>query len=463
MMKKQAYNPYLPAYEYIPDGEPRVFGDRLYIFGTHDRFDGDDYCLNDYVSWSAPVDDLASWRYEGVIFRRDQSPYPGNLFAPDVVQGPDGRYYLYFSSADSGITGVAVCETPAGAYRYIGDVRTSDGHVLGSVKTDWFNFDPAVLVDDDGRVWLYSGSGQKSNEKFGFPVVGAFVVELATDMMTVISEPRIIMHANEDRQQPNFFEASSIRKINGLYYFVYFATDISGLNYCTSRYPDRDFVWRGIIHSSSDIGLSGRSLGSAAYPIGNNHGGLVCVQGQWYIFNHRMTNRTFYSRQGIAEPVTIAGDGTIAQTECTSSGLNNGPLTGRGEYPAIIACNLMGPRTGGFRNPMTGPYITQSGDDRESDPDSYITAFKNDCVAGFKYFLFKGSNQISLILRGDFHGLIRVCLDEEGKQNVAVITVRPAVDWQNFNASLSIPDGVHPLFLIPDGVGSLDLQTLTLK
>ena len=33
--KKQAVNPYLPGYEYVPDGEPRVFGDRVYIFGSH--------------------------------------------------------------------------------------------------------------------------------------------------------------------------------------------------------------------------------------------------------------------------------------------------------------------------------------------------------------------------------------------------------------------------------------------
>ncbi len=48
-MKKQALNPFLPGYEYIPDAEPYVFGDRLYIYGSHDRFDGDDFCLNDYV------------------------------------------------------------------------------------------------------------------------------------------------------------------------------------------------------------------------------------------------------------------------------------------------------------------------------------------------------------------------------------------------------------------------------
>lgn len=27
-MKQQVFNPYLPSWEYIPDGEPYVFGDR---------------------------------------------------------------------------------------------------------------------------------------------------------------------------------------------------------------------------------------------------------------------------------------------------------------------------------------------------------------------------------------------------------------------------------------------------
>ena len=30
-MKQQVFNPYLPSWEYIPDGEPRVFNGRLYI------------------------------------------------------------------------------------------------------------------------------------------------------------------------------------------------------------------------------------------------------------------------------------------------------------------------------------------------------------------------------------------------------------------------------------------------
>lgn len=57
-MHNAVTNPYLPSWEYVPDGEPHVFGDRLYIFGSHDRFGGKAYCENDYVLWSAPTNDL---------------------------------------------------------------------------------------------------------------------------------------------------------------------------------------------------------------------------------------------------------------------------------------------------------------------------------------------------------------------------------------------------------------------
>ncbi len=38
--RRQAYNPYLPSWEYIPDGEPYVFGDRVYVYGSHDFYNG---------------------------------------------------------------------------------------------------------------------------------------------------------------------------------------------------------------------------------------------------------------------------------------------------------------------------------------------------------------------------------------------------------------------------------------
>lgn len=58
----QIYNPYLPLNEYVPDGEPHVFGDRLYIYGSHDQTQGTKYCQGHYVTWSAPLDNLKEWR-----------------------------------------------------------------------------------------------------------------------------------------------------------------------------------------------------------------------------------------------------------------------------------------------------------------------------------------------------------------------------------------------------------------
>ncbi|MFR6163789.1 MAG: hypothetical protein ACLUJR_12865 [Mediterraneibacter gnavus] len=51
MEEKQAFNPFLPEYEYIPDGEPHVFGDRVYVYGSHDKFGAPMFCVNDYVCW----------------------------------------------------------------------------------------------------------------------------------------------------------------------------------------------------------------------------------------------------------------------------------------------------------------------------------------------------------------------------------------------------------------------------
>jgi hypothetical protein len=129
---KQAFNSYLPSYEYIPDGEPHVFGDRVYIYGSHDWFGGKKFCLNHYVCYSAPVADLTDWKYEGVIYRNDQDVRMVNgsheLWAPDTVRGKDGRYYLYYCADDMlPEIGVAVCDSPAGCYEFLGIVHDKTG------------------------------------------------------------------------------------------------------------------------------------------------------------------------------------------------------------------------------------------------------------------------------------------------------------------------------------------------
>ena len=169
----QVYNPFLPLEEYIPDGEPHVFGDRVYLFGSHDKEGGETFCMLDYTVYSAPVSDLAHWRREGVIYHAGQDPdYECRhyMYAPDVVQGNDGRFYLYYCmSGDYGQGGywgpiqVAVCDSPAGSYEYLGYVRNPDG----TPYNEHICFDPAVL-NDNGRIYLYSGTQYDFEERKDF-------------------------------------------------------------------------------------------------------------------------------------------------------------------------------------------------------------------------------------------------------------------------------------------------------
>ncbi len=473
-MIKQIFNPYLPPWEYLPDGEPRVFDQRLYIFGSHDNAKGNDYCLNDYVSWSAPLSDLSDWRYEGIIYRKDQDPMNKKnepMYAPDVAQGSDGRFYLYYSVKNTSVMSVAVCDSPTGQYEYLGAVKKKDGHILGTRKEDWFQFDPSVLVDDDGRIFLYSGSGQNFNKKWGFPVVGCFVMELEQDMLTLKSEPKILMPADEKWNKPNFFEGASVRHIGEYYYLVFPATNVSGLNYAISKYPDKDFVYQGSIHSTSDIGYEGRKIMQARYPIGNNHGGLVKLNGQWYIFDHRMTNQTAFQRQGVAEPVTIRPDGSIDMVEATSCGLNGAPLEGKGVYPAYIACNLMGKSFLGMRNPMKCPYVTQDGEDYNpaceskgelanggvngNPPQVFITNVKNGYVAGYKYFDLKNPSQIRIKVKGEAVGRFSVSCTEKGN-TVASFDIHRSIDWEEYQTNIKTVQSVSALYFKFAGSGSLD-------
>ncbi len=88
----QAQNPYLPLWEHLPDGEPRVFEDpdqpgkyRAYIIGSHD-ITYSAYCGNDIRMWSAPVEDLTQWRDEGPIFSWFVDGRWDTMFAPDLVE-----------------------------------------------------------------------------------------------------------------------------------------------------------------------------------------------------------------------------------------------------------------------------------------------------------------------------------------------------------------------------------------
>lgn len=178
--KMMALNPYLPITVCIADGEPHVFGDRVYVFGYHDRPCGETFCELDYEVWSAPVEDLGNWMSHGIVYTAKQDSENSErkpcLFAPDVVQGNDGRFYLYYSLGGwrgkhgyEGPISVAVSDTPAGKYEYLGFVQNPDGTPFREKIT----FDPGV-INDDGVIRLYFGTSYFFDEYRHFLTKGLY-------------------------------------------------------------------------------------------------------------------------------------------------------------------------------------------------------------------------------------------------------------------------------------------------
>lgn len=356
-------NPYLPRNEYIPDGEPRVFGDRVYVYGSHDKAGSDSFCDFVLKCWSAPVSDLTKWVCHGDIFHtKDDRDHLSDihwngentqLFAPDVVQGKDGKYYL-FAYIVNAKGCVAVSDRPEGPFKLVSKYKYT---IPDEVCCNGWFIDPGVLVDDDGRTYIYCGFER------------SFLAEVNSDNMYEILDNTCIEHfipiektekGGFTEEESLFFEAASPRKINGTYYMIYSPKRGSRLAYATSDSPTGPFTYRGYI---VDNGVD--------YHGGNNHGSVACINGQWYIFYHRMTNGTIMSRRGCVERIEILPDGTIPPVEMTSLGfaesLNPYDIT-----PADIACVLKGKA-----------FITE-----KNVFERVVTNIHDGDVMGYKYFDF---------------------------------------------------------------------------
>lgn len=535
MKKNQIYNPFLPLYEYIPDGEPHVFGDRVYHYGSHDKEGGDTFCMLDYVCYSAPVDDLTAWRYEGVIYQAKQDPrYPAPqyMYAPDVVQGNDGRFYLYYCmGGDYGQEGyqgpvsVAICDTPAGQYEYLGVVKNPDG----SPMLKYICFDPAVL-NDDGTIRLYYGTqydyeerddfltndfylqdeiqmfGRSREEILSYPdsIMGPVMAVLSDDMLTVKEEAKHIIPyrvKGTSFEAHPFFEGSSMRKVGKKYYFIYSSWQNHELCYATSDQPDRDFVFGGTIVSNGDIGYRGRDTQHKLNMTGTTHGSIIEINGQWYVFYHRLTHKSDYSRQACAEKIRILEDGSIPQAEMTSCGLNDGPLSAEGTYPAVIACNLTNghmPHGSNSVFQISFPNVTHKGQER------FIAEVEDHTLIGYKYFECRDVKQFGITYRMEteknrviFDGRYRTDIRSQDDENfantysaeeqkaltkpvnpdrstenyfsiccdtpnaeVGRLVLDDVEDWKTIITSVNIPDGIHAFYLVYHGQKKIQLLKL---
>lgn len=415
-----AQNPYLPLWEHIPDGEPYVFEDpdkpgeyRVYIYGSHDSLVSE-YCGKEQVVWSASVDNLLEWRYDGIIFKsvydRDGGLlHPDGsgdvLYAPDVVERVEqGRkvYYLYPNNQSWGRQPmVARSLRPDGPFEVCNwsaeDPKKVDGVLY---------FDPGVFVDDDGRVYGY----------WGFEESLAAELDPKT-MATVKPGTEIVKDMIPNKNQEGafrFFEASSMRKIEDKYVFIYSRWTADGefglpgsnytLAYAYGDSPLGPYTYGGTI-------IDGRARGRdedgniipTAYPSGNTHGSICEINGKWWVFYHRQSGTSEYCRQPMVAPIEVkvekgkGGKVYISEGEYTSEGFAVEGLDPFNATPAGLACYLTGPTPAYATYPnynFSGSYIKATYIDLESYegpfnqkiPAAPVVNNTDGSTVGYKYF-----------------------------------------------------------------------------
>ena len=407
-------NPYMPLWEHIPDGEPYVFEDpdnpgkqRVYVYGSHDDLISE-YCGRDQVVWSASVDSLNKWRYDGTILVVDKNangePFDSAgtadvLYAPDVTLVTDANgkktYYLFPNDQTGFRNGlIAKSDRPDGPFEVCNWNKDNPNQVDGVLK-----FDPAVFVDDDGRVYGYWGFERSYAAEFD-----------PETMATVKPGTEIVEDMISGRNQPGrfkFFEASSIRKIKDKYVFIYSRFTEDGefglptsnytLAYAYSDNPLGPWTYGGTIIDgrAREKDEQGNVIASAT-PDGNTHGSICEINGQWYVFYHRQTGTDEYARQAMVAPIDVkveegkGGKVEISEGEYNSCGFALDGLDPFERHSAGIACWYTGPKPATHEwpnNTFYGSYVdaTYGGEDGMTKEQALASTAKYDAPYDLRY------------------------------------------------------------------------------
>ena len=446
----QAQNPYLPLWEHLPDGEPRVFEDpdcpgkmRAYIIGSHD-VKNTDYCGPDIRIWSAPVDDLSAWRDEGAVFTHYVDGQWDTMFAPDLVEVMENGkkvYYLYPHSRGWGRSPM-VCkgERPDGPFTPINLTADRRKCVEGSM----IDFDPSVFIepvtkkkDPDYkkgfRAYVYYGfqhsiAAELDQETMysvrpGTQIHDYFIP--SSLKYGVLRDPEgteyPALYKGQNPGEFNFFEASSIRQIGNKYVMVF--SGYSGPDYglgstnSALRYAYGDSPlgpWRsgGVLVDSRGVVMNNDGTALTTTNFGHNtHGSLQEINGQWYVFYHRPPRGFGNARQAMVAPVKIEWDkkpvakgGKVRivgydpyspDNEWMAKASNGNVYTGAevtSEGFQIFGLDPYKFYSGGIACHITDNDAMQDQRDVWNNTQT-LTGLKNGTVIGYKYFGFGGLAQ----------------------------------------------------------------------
>ena len=444
-----AQNPYLPLWEHLPDGEPRVFEDpdqpgkyRAYIIGSHD-ITYSAYCGNDIRMWSAPVEDLSKWRDEGPIFSWFVDGQWDTMYAPDLVEVKDRKtgkktYYLYpHSRGWRRVAMVCKGDRPDGPFTPVN--LTPDGRqcLPGSL----IDFDPSVFVENitdkkdkdyDRGFRAYVFYGFRHSTAYELDQDNMYAVRPGTEVHDYfipaserygeVRDPKgttyPALYKDQNPGDFNFFEASSIRQVGNKYVMVF--SGYSGPDYglgstnSALRYAFGDSPlgpWRsgGVLVDSRGVvpNEDGTHL-TTTNAAHNTHGSLQEINGQWYVFYHRPPRGFGNARQAMVAPVKITwdkkkvADGGIVRITAYDPYVKNNEWTAKAsdgtEYTGaevtsegfqIFGLPPYSYYSAGLACYMTGNEWLQDNHDVWNNGMD-LAGIKNRGVIGFKYFGFGG-------------------------------------------------------------------------
>jgi beta-xylosidase len=304
---------------YTADPSAHVFEGKIYIYPSHDldhdmesNDNGDQYAMEDYHILSMDNPDAEVVDHGEALHVRDVPWASKQMWAPDAAFKND-TYYLFFPARDhDGIfrIGVATSDKPAGPF------KAEPNYMDGS-----FSIDPAVLVDDDGKSYMYFGGlwgGQLEKWQTGSflpdaegpapdaPALGPRVAELTDDMLQMAEAPqeisivdengKPIVAGDEDRR---YFEGPWMHKYNGKYYLSYSTGTTHKLVYAVGDSPKGPFEFKGTILTPV-LGWT-------------THHSIVEFDGKWYLFYHdcSMSDGINHKRSVKFTELHYNADGTI--------------------------------------------------------------------------------------------------------------------------------------------------------
>lgn len=296
----RAQNPIIRN-QYSADPSARVFGNRVYLYPSHDivategKGRKDWFCMEDYHVFSS--DNLTDWTDHGMIVQQNKVPWVRpesySMWAPDCIER-NGKYYFYFPSTPKDTVangrgfsiGVAIADSPTGPF-------LPETNPIKGVR----GIDPNVFIDKDGQGYLYWSQGN------------IFGAKLKENMLDLDSEVKTL----GDLPSKGLKEGPYVFERKGIYYLTYphVENKIERLEYAMSDTPLGPFKVMGVIMDESPTGCW------------TNHHSIIEFKKQWYLFyHHNDYSPTFDKARSVrADSLSFNSDGTIQKVIPTLRGI----------------------------------------------------------------------------------------------------------------------------------------------